>query len=276
MSTTTRFFVPTGAITNTLLGPDSVTSAKLASDAGSMGEVSGGVMFSSGSKIGVGSSSIGASTNARLTVEDSDNQIVLRQTSAGGSAAALVYNTVPGNPSFHIQRRSTAGVFQFTAVTVNLDSGAVSVAGNMSAASCTCPSDVRLKENITDLDNALNTLLAIRSVEFDWRDPERAADGGCRQIGFVAQELREVVPEVVHHNADGYYGVDYGRLTPLLTAAIQELHGQLNEKEQRLVELEARVAEQERRWATQQERIEAQAQRLSALEARLGGMESSR
>ncbi len=268
----TTFFIPTGAITNSLLGGGSVTSTKLASDAGSLGQVSGGVLFSSGAKIGVGSSIVSAGTNARLTVEDGDNQLVLRQTSAGGAdAAGMVFNTVLGFPGFHIQRRSSAGDFEFTAVTVNLTTGQMTVAGNVCASNVTCPSDARFKTDITPLPDALARLTAIRPVTFRWQTEEfrdRGFDQG-RHVGFVAQDLLQVLPDAVVRGDDGYYGVDYGRLTPVLTAAIQELHTQLGEKENRVAELEARVAEQDRRLGAQNGRIMAQEQRLAAIEDRL-------
>jgi len=106
------------------------------------------------------------------------------------------------------------------------------VTGNMRAsgsvfASCgtlTC-SDSRFKTGIAQFDGALTTLKKLRAVRFEWRRDEFPDRNFAArpQIGFIAQELLEVVPEVVQQDSDGYYSVDYGHLTPLLTRAVQEL-----------------------------------------------------
>jgi hypothetical protein len=59
-------------------------------------------------------------------------------------------------------------------------------------------SDVRLKENIIDLPSQLANIFALRPVEFDYKD------GTGHQIGFIAQEVREIYPDLVAENNDGY------------------------------------------------------------------------
>ena len=78
-------------------------------------------------------------------------------------------------------------------------------------------SDKRLKENIRDIKGSLKKVQSIRSVKFDWKD-----DGAKNQFGFIAQELQAVLPEVVNENPDGYLGVDYSEMIPILVDAIKE------------------------------------------------------
>ena len=69
------------------------------------------------------------------------------------------------------------------------------------------PSDARLKTRVQTMEDGLATLLSLRPVRFDWRKDggtQRASKSG-RQIGFIAQEVDEVVPEIVNQGADGYY-----------------------------------------------------------------------
>ena len=83
----------------------------------------------------------------------------------------------------------------------------------------------------------------LRGVTFDWRTdefPERKFSEK-RQIGFIAQELIDVLPSVVTEDTDGYYSVDYARITPLLVEAIKELKTENNTKEQQIAELQARL-----------------------------------
>lgn len=86
-------------------------------------------------------------------------------------------------------------------------------------------------------------MLSIRGVNFNWRTnefPERRFTGD-HQVGFIAQELREVLPEAVVEQPDGYLAIDYGRVAPLLVEGIKELDGQLVEKECRIQSLESEI-----------------------------------
>lgn len=87
-------------------------------------------------------------------------------------------------------------------------------------------SDQRLKENIVDAPIALSSVNAIKVRSFDWK-----SDGSHIDYGYIAQELLEVAPESVHVPADPdeMMGVDFGKLTPRLVKAIQELSAELNE-----------------------------------------------
>jgi hypothetical protein len=84
-------------------------------------------------------------------------------------------------------------------------------------------SDARLKKNVQDFVGALDTVKQMRPVKFEWKSGEPVNE----DVGFIAQELEPVYPYVVSGdpNADvkeNPMSIDYGQLTPLLTAAIQE------------------------------------------------------
>jgi hypothetical protein len=82
-------------------------------------------------------------------------------------------------------------------------------------------SSMRWKEDIRPIPNALEKALALRGVNFRWK-PEY---GGTEDIGFLAEEVARVVPEVVAYEPDGQVGgMDYGRLTALLVEALKEEH----------------------------------------------------
>jgi hypothetical protein len=88
-------------------------------------------------------------------------------------------------------------------------------------------SDVRLKENIKTIDNALDRVLNLRGVTYNWKDRERG--GEAQKIGLIAQEVNNVVPELIYLTPDGYMGVNYKDLPALLVEAIKELyHGHKN------------------------------------------------
>lgn len=83
-------------------------------------------------------------------------------------------------------------------------------------------SDVRLKKNITPLEDPLDKVLQLRGVEYDWKDSDRAKSG--HQIGLIAQEVEDVYPEVVVTNKEtGMKAVAYDHLVAPLIEAVKEL-----------------------------------------------------
>ncbi len=85
-------------------------------------------------------------------------------------------------------------------------------------------SDARLKRNIEPLKNALQNVLRMRGVSFDWRHDVEAKKNlpTKHQIGVIAQEVQEIYPEVVATDPDGYLAVGYSNLVPVLIEAIKE------------------------------------------------------
>jgi hypothetical protein len=102
------------------------------------------------------------------------------------------------------------------------------VMSNLSATSFLYSSDKRLKENIAELKDGLKKVLALVPVSFTWK--EGGTRPGEHDIGFIAQDVEKVVPEVVVTGIyDGYKSVDYPRLVPVLVQAIQEQQAQIDE-----------------------------------------------
>jgi len=101
-------------------------------------------------------------------------------------------------------------------------------------------SDVAFKKDIEPINDALDAVDHITGVKYSWRTeqfPEKKFSSD-RQIGLIAQEVKEVLPEAVTLQNDGYYTIDYSRLTPLLLEAIKELKKQNDDLNKRLEALE--------------------------------------
>ncbi len=94
---------------------------------------------------------------------------------------------------------------------------------------CSSYSDVRLKNGIETIQNALNKIMQIEAVEYDWN---KNLDDGLYEyfekqkklhtIGLIAQNVRMIFPEVVRMNPDGYYSIDYKKLNAVLVESIKE------------------------------------------------------
>jgi hypothetical protein len=93
-------------------------------------------------------------------------------------------------------------------------------------------SDIRFKENITPITNALDKINNIQGVYFDWKQ------NGKHDIGFIAQEVEKVLPEVVSTDSLGIKSLDYARLTALLTQGIKEQQTQIASQSVRFALLE--------------------------------------
>jgi len=105
----------------------------------------------------------------------------------------------------------------------------VDMAGTINATSATISaiSDTRLKENVRDLDAGLDTILALKPRRFDWK--EGKGKDVKDDMGFIAQEVEEVLPELIggwkagEGEPDDLKSVKAGDLIPVLVKAIQEL-----------------------------------------------------
>jgi hypothetical protein len=100
-------------------------------------------------------------------------------------------------------------------------------------------SDKRLKENIKPLNSALDKVLQINGVSFDWKpltEEEKKTIHGNEghDVGVIAQEIEEVLPEVVTTRDSGYKAVKYEKIVPLLIEAIKEQQQQINELKEKL------------------------------------------
>ena len=126
---------------------------------------------------------------------------------------------------------------------LNMSSGDFHADGNVIAYSTTTSSDRKLKKNIQSLEGSLEKVLDLRGVSFQWKRNDKES------IGFIAQEVQEVVPEIVHNNRieeDGVLkseslGVDYGNITALLVEAVKEQQALINRLEERIKTLESKT-----------------------------------
>jgi hypothetical protein len=89
------------------------------------------------------------------------------------------------------------------------------------------PSDIRLKQGITPIDNGLAKVISLSGITYDWNELAGNKFGGPREAGVIAQEIQQVLPEAVVEKDDGYLTVKYDRIIPLLIEAIKELSSEI-------------------------------------------------
>jgi hypothetical protein len=118
-------------------------------------------------------------------------------------------------------------------------SGNIQASGSVTAASFLYSSDRRLKKNIEPLTDNLSKILHIQPVSYLWKDPSR---GTGEQIGFIAQNVQSVAPQIVHTDASTTLeSIDYARLTPFLVGSVQELNAKIEAQQKQIDEQQKQI-----------------------------------
>ena len=198
------------------------------------------------SRIALGQGALGAitfSTHASGSATErvriaSDGSFTLTQatlniTSSAAYTTHLNYNNAGIN---YISMANSGGTYFrgssncITALTVN-GAGGITVNGDITATgSIDSTSDIKLKTNIKTIDNALDKVLQLRGAEYDRIDRDNQ-----HEIGVIAQEVEEVIPELVH--GDETKTVSYGNMTAVLIEAIKEQNEIINRMRKEIEDL---------------------------------------
>lgn len=185
---------------------------------------------------------IGSGTLAeRMRIDSSGN---LRVGTTSGNADArttIAQGSTDSSPCIDYQKGSatttTAQVYaRFFCNGGSTATGSITANG-VSAATFTAYSDRRLKENIVDLPSQLNNIMSLRPVEFDYKG---YPSGDGHQIGFIAQEVQSVYPDLVAEGDNGMLTLsDMNKNDARLIKAIQELKAIVDAQAARIAALEA-------------------------------------
>ena len=249
-----------GPITNAVINSGAINSAKLARDTASLNPVSGGAMQSDGTSVSVaGNFSAGANiqsnTLATNGITDNGNASFGGLISAPSATIPALNGTVRVSGNFEVKgpNGGGGGLVELDAVQghgynnwkmdaysngnfriydTNADElyltpgGLLHINGALQQ-----NSDVRYKTNVRSLDNSLESLLGLRGVSYNWdraRWPNRKFSGG-KQIGFIAQEMEKIFPELVSTDENSYKSVNYIGVVPVLVEAVKAQQKQIDE-----------------------------------------------
>jgi len=83
--------------------------------------------------------------------------------------------------------------------------------------------------------------LQLQAVSYDIKKEFQNTSDTNKQIGFIAQDIEEIIPEVVQTSNDGYKAIDYSRLTAVLAGAIKEQQIQIEELKLEVRELKKKL-----------------------------------
>ena len=149
-----------------------------------------------------------------------------------------------GNNSLHSTRSNQLVIANTTTakplIAGNFRAGTLTINGVLSSDRIREVSDARLKTDIAPLVNGLSSVVQLKAKTYEWRadgDSDRVMPEG-RAIGLIAQEVEEVLPELVSEGEDGYKGIEYSKLTAVLVEAIKEQQLQIEALRSRVDALE--------------------------------------
>jgi hypothetical protein len=173
--------------------------------------------------------------NSKFTVNQSASEITcyLQNTlsNVGSTTPSIIYLQTPNDSVIADGFKMVTFADQDTVL------GSIATAGSSTQIAYNTSSDERLKENIVDAGSQLDTLLAVKVREYDWKK------NGFHSTGFIAQELHEHIPEAVTVGLEDPtqhpWSVDYGRLTPFIIKAMQEQQELIKTLEARIAALES-------------------------------------
>jgi len=154
------------------------------------------------------------------TNNDDGTLILTNARSSGGSALEINRSNSDGNAIAFYRAGTSKGT-----ITVN-----------SSGTTYNTTSDIRLKTDINPISDATDKLINMNPVTHKWKeDPD-----GDTVHGFIAQEMQNIAPEAVHGEPDGeqMMGMDYGRITPIIVAALQDAIEEINTLKQKISKLE--------------------------------------
>jgi hypothetical protein len=114
--------------------------------------------------------------------------------------------------------------------------GDAKVSNNIYCASVFTTSDVRLKKDIKNLNNGLKTISLLRPVSYIKKTTMNSKDYTIKETGFIAQEVRKVLPDLVTemNDPDKTLIVNYNAVIPILTKAIQEQQVQIEAQQKQI------------------------------------------
>jgi trimeric autotransporter adhesin len=138
----------------------------------------------------------------------------------------------------------------------------------------TTVSDGRLKTNVVPVTDGLNIVNQLNPVFYDWdrSNPKASGFEDKHQLGFIAQEVEKVLPEVVNRGEDSYRSLEYGKIVSVVVAAVKELYSKVMGIESDIETLKAKDAAKDRQIASvkaENAGIKADAEKTKTVSLRL-------
>jgi hypothetical protein len=224
--------IPSGIVS----GSSQITYASISSIPSGIVSGSSQITYASISSIPAGI----VSGSSQVSLGSASGNIALATQTTGDYVASLVAGTgvtlsnnsgENATPSIAIgQAVATSSNVQFNSLGVGMAASAT--AGRIDASNdvvAFSSSDIRFKENITPIENALDKISKISGNTYDWKAENKAEHGyEGNDVGVIAQEIEAVLPQLVQTRESGFKAVKYDKLVALLIEGIKEQQTQIH------------------------------------------------
>ena len=196
-------------------------------------------------------SGITVATNDMILVSDTNDSNAVKKVTVSqlppgaptGSSTFIQFNnggSMGASPNLNFNNSSTAPILSMTGSFQLTGSLGINVRGRSVTHGLTLPNETSdnsgmvkataylsysskdLKENIKDLENPLDKLEDLRGVRFSWKD------SGKKDIGFIADEVGKVLPELVYFESSKAVAMDYSKMTCFLLECVKKQQDQIN------------------------------------------------
>jgi len=228
--------------------------------------------------------------DASITENDTDGSVTISSALAGvgnnmsggdiyikasksigsGSSAIHFYTATPDDPLWYNTVNETTEKMTIlgngnVGIGTNNPQHALHVVGSTWSSTGWSSSDVRWKKKVTPIGSALEKVLALRGVTYNWRKDEFPAMNfdTLKHVGFIAQEVEKIMPELVTTQTNGFKGLEYNGFVALLANAMQELYAKVQNQGQQL----SKVQEENTQLRKELDDVKS---RLEAIEKKLG------
>lgn len=159
---------------------------------------------------------------------------------------AIVVSTTSNTGVFPYTLIQNSGLYSNVSVSnySSMSGGSIYATGTISGQTLTQRSDLRLKHDIGSLNYGLKDLIKLNPTSYKWNSDNRI------DIGFIAQEVEKIIPELVFKDEKGFYSIDYSKITSVIVKAIQEMNVSIDNRfatlEKENAQLKARLEKLEK------------------------------
>jgi hypothetical protein len=220
------------AIGTVVTGSSQITGLSNAQLTNSSVTVTAGTGMSGGGAVSLGSSitltNAGVTSNVAgsgISVSGATGAVTITNSGVTSAVAGTGVSVSGATGAVTIsigQAVATSSSPTFAGLTIN---GAITATGDITAY---YSSDRRFKSNIQLIPDALQKVTKLNGVTWTWNDDVNEVTKTTPNTGLIAQEVQEVLPEVVMEREDGHLGLDYSKMVGLLVEAIKEQQTQIH------------------------------------------------
>jgi hypothetical protein len=144
-----------------------------------------------------------------------------------------------GSSNFTSLNASEGNITNLTVGSISISDGVFTINGDIRATGdiyALASSDERLKENVIPISNPMDKIKKLGGYTFNWNGVSKKPTH-IEEIGVIAQEVQQVLPQIVREKGDGYLGVDYEKIVALLIEGVKHQQDEIDELKNEILKL---------------------------------------